>query len=75
MTQKPNSKRTLRHALIISGATDALLGAGIVLAGLGFFTIDIARYGFPRWAVMLVGGVIFTSGVWMVIHNYSRLDE
>ena len=75
MTQKPNSKRTLRHALIISGTTDAMLGAAVVLAGLGFFPIDIARYGFPLWAVMLAGGVIFTSGVWMVIHNYSRLDE
>jgi len=75
MNEKPSSKKTLRHALIISGATDALFGAAIVLAGLGFFPIDIARYGFPLWSVMLVGGVIFTSGAWMVIHNYSRLDE
>jgi hypothetical protein len=59
----------------MSGATDALLGAALLLVSFGFFPIDIANYGLPIWVVMLVGGLIFTSGIWMVIHNYSRLDE
>lgn len=59
----------------MSGATDALLGAAIVLTGLGFFPFDIASYGLPLWVVMLVGSLIFTSGVWVAVYNYSRLEE
>jgi len=75
MNEKPGSKRTRRSVFIFSGATDALLGAAILLASFGFFPVDIASYGLPLWAVMLVGGLIFASGVWMVIYNYARLDE
>jgi len=75
MNGSPNTKRTRRYVLIISGATDALLGAAISLAGLGFFPIDIPGFGLPSWVIMLVGGLIFASGIWMVAYNYSRLDE
>ncbi|HEY5729104.1 MAG TPA: hypothetical protein VIS72_03580 [Anaerolineales bacterium] len=70
-----NPYKTRRLALIFSGVMDTLLGAAILLVGFGFFPIDVADYGLPFWVVMLVGGVLFTTGVWMVIHNYSRLDE
>jgi len=75
MNESPNPKRNRRFILIFSGATDVLLGTAIVLVGLGFFPIDIADYGFPLWVILLVGGLIFISGVWMVAYNYSRLDE
>ena len=75
MNKNNDPQRSRRLAMIISGATDAVLGAAIVLIGLGFFPIDIAEYGFPQWAVLLVGGVMFTLGAWLATHNYSRLDE
>jgi len=75
MNESPNASRTRRYILIVSGATDAILGAAISLVSFGFFPIDIATYGLPPWAVILVGGLIFASGVWMIIYNYSRLDE
>jgi len=75
MNESPNPKRTRRYVLIMSGATDVLLGAAILLVGLGIFPIDITDYGFPLWVILLVGGLIFISGVWMVAYNYSRLDE
>jgi len=75
MNEGPIPNRTRRYVLIMSGATDVLLGAAIVLVGLGFFPIDIADYGLPLWAALLVGGLIFISGLWMVAYNYSRLDE
>jgi len=75
MKEGTNPKRNRRFILIFSGATDVLLGAVILLIGLGFFPIDIADYGFPLWVIFLVGGLIFISGVWMVAYNYSRLDE
>jgi len=75
MNESPSPKRTRRYVLIMSGATDVLLGAGLVLVGLGFFPIDTADYGLPLWVALLVGGLIFISGVWMAIYNYSRLDE
>ena len=75
MNETPNPNRTRRYILIISGATDVLLGAAIVLVGLGFFPIDIANYGFSSWMALLVGGLLFLSGLWMIVYNYSRLDE
>lgn len=75
MNGNKHSQKNRRLAMIISGITDAVLGAAIVLIGLGFFPIDIADYGFPLWAVLLVGGVMFIIGVWVAVHNYSRMDE
>jgi len=75
MNKSPNSSRTRRYILIVSVVTDAILGAAILPVSFGFFPIDIATYGLPPWTVILVGGLIFTSGIWMIIYNYSRLDE
>jgi len=75
MNESPNSRRARRYVLIMSGATDAILGAAILLTTFGFFPIDINDYGIPYWVAILVGGLIFISGTWMVIYNYSRLEE
>jgi hypothetical protein len=75
MNENPHPDGTRRHVLIMIGATDAILGAAIVLIGFGFFPMDPGDYGIPVWVVLLVGGLIFTSGIWMMIYNYSSLDE
>jgi len=75
MNENPYTNRRKRLTLIVSGAIDILFGAAILLVDFGFFPIDLAKYGLPSWMVILVGGIMFTIGVWMVIYNYSRLDE
>lgn len=68
-------QRKKRLSLVASGITDAILGSVILLSGFGFFPIDTADLGFPLWVVLLIGGIMFTVGIWMTVHNYSRLDE
>jgi len=70
-----NGQNNKRKVLIIAGASDIFLGAVIALIGLGFFPVDVANYGVPPWVVIVVGGVIFASGTWIVLNNYSRLGE
>lgn len=60
---------------MISGVTDALIGAVILLIGFGFLPVDIADYGIPSWLVILVGGFMFIMGAWVAVYNFSRLDE
>jgi hypothetical protein len=67
--------RNKRIVFILSGATDALIGAVILLIGFGFLPLDITDYGLPAWLVILVGAFMFIMGAWMAAYNYSRLDE
>ena len=67
--------RNKRIVFILSGATDALIGAVILLIGFGLLPVAIADYGLPSWLVILVGAFIFIIGAWMAAYNYSRLDE
>lgn len=60
---------------MLSGATDALIGAILLLIGLGWLPIDITRYGFENWHAILLGGVLFIVGAAFVAYNLSRLDE
>jgi hypothetical protein len=64
-----------RLIFIISGATDALIGAAILLVGLGWVPIDFGAGGPPTWALMLIGAVMFIAGIWVAVYNFSRLDE
>ena len=73
MNQSPN--RTKRLALVISGATDALIGGILLLIGFGFLPVDVADYGFQRWHAILLGGVLFVIGMGFVAYNVSRWDE
>ncbi len=70
-----NPQRSRRLAMIISGAMDAVIGIAILLISFGFFPIDLDAMGIPVWAAWLVGGALFISGTWMVVYNYSRLEE
>ena len=67
--------RNKRIVFILSGATDALIGAVILLIGCGLLPVDIADYGLPSWLAILVGAIMFIMGAWMAAYNYSRLDE
>jgi hypothetical protein len=64
-----------RFIFILSGATDALIGAGILLVGLGWVPIDFGTGGPPTWALILIGAVMFIAGVWMAAYNFSRWEE
>ncbi len=73
MNSSPN--RTKRLALVISGATDALLGGILLLLGFDFLPVDVTDYGFQNWHVVLLGGILFITGMIFVVYNLSRWDE
>jgi ABC-type branched-subunit amino acid transport system permease subunit len=73
MNSSPN--RTKRLALVISGATDALLGGILLLLGFDFLPMDVTDYGFQNWHVVLLGGILFITGMIFVVYNLSRWDE
>ncbi|HAV77748.1 MAG TPA: hypothetical protein DCX53_10405 [Anaerolineae bacterium] len=75
MNQNNDPQKTKRMVLTVSGLFDALIGAGILLVGFGFFPVDIAEFGIPQWVILVVGGTMFIAGTWMAVHNYSRLNE
>lgn len=67
--------RTKRIALMLSGATDALLGAILLLIGFGWLPVDVAQYGFENWHAILLGAILFIIGAAFFAFNLSRLDE
>jgi hypothetical protein len=69
------SKKTRRLALILSGLVDVLIGAAILLVGLGILPLDITSLGLPNWLVILIGAVMAVAGASMSIYNFSRLEE
>jgi hypothetical protein len=69
----PNKSRRL--LFVISGGTDALLGAILLLIGFGFLPIEVTEYGFENWHAILLGGILFATGMGFVIYNLSRWGE
>jgi len=69
------ANKTKRMAFIISGATDALIGAVLLLIGLELLPIRVTEYGFENWHALLLGGILFIMGVGFVAYNLSRLEE
>jgi ABC-type branched-subunit amino acid transport system permease subunit len=67
--------KTRRLAFIISGATDALIGAILLLMGFGLLPLEVTDYGFENWHALLLGGALFIIGIWVVAYNLSRLEE
>ena len=63
-----------RMALIIAGATDAIIGGGILLIYFGLLPIDISGWGIPRRVVGLVGGVWFLAAVGFLAYQLTRTD-
>ena len=69
------SNRNKRLAFILSGITDALIGAAILLVGFGLLPVDVNDYGFENWHAIVFGGVMLFIGVVAFAYNLSRLDE
>jgi hypothetical protein len=74
MNNNPPNK-TRRIALILSGATDALLGTFLLLVGFKLLPIDITQFGLENWHAILIGGIFFILGTVVVAYNLSRLEE
>jgi hypothetical protein len=73
LNQSPNKAK--RIAFVLSGATDALIGGLLLLIGFGFLPIDVTEYGFQNWHAILLGAVLFVTGMFFVVYNLSRWDE
>ena len=73
MNNPPNKSK--RIALTISGATDALIGGILLLFGFGFLPIDVTDYGFQNWHAILLGAILFVTGMAFVVYNLSRWEE
>jgi ABC-type uncharacterized transport system permease subunit len=69
------SNRNKRLVFMISGIADALIGAFLLLMGFGLLPINVTKYGFENWHVILLGAVMFIIGVGTFAYNLSRLEE
>ena len=69
------SNRNKRLAFMISGITDALIGAVLLLIGFGLLPVDITKYGLENWQVNSPGAVVFILGVGTFAYTLSRLQE
>lgn len=74
MNDTPSNKAR-RLAFILSGTLDAFIGGLLLLLGFDFLPIDVTNYGFQPWHAILVGGILFFTGLWFVAHNLSRWEE
>jgi integral membrane sensor domain MASE1 len=67
--------RQSRLALMLSGAVDSLLGGITLLLYFGLLPLDISSWGIPRWALGLVGGVLFFSGIAVFTYFSTKTDS
>ncbi len=68
-------RRNRRLALALSGSLDTLLGAVLVLFGLGLFPVRPDGLGIPAIVILAIGAAMFVVGAWVAVYNYTRLDE
>lgn len=73
MNKSPNKARHL--AFVLSGTVDALIGGVFLLIGFGWIPVDVTAYGFEPWHALLLGGILFFTGLWFVAHHLSRSEE
>jgi len=71
----PSPNRAKRIAFVLSGSTDALIGGILLLIGFGFLPVDVTEYGFQDWHAILLGGILFVTGILFVAYHLSRWDE
>jgi hypothetical protein len=75
MDENQNSQRNRRLVFVISGVMDVIVGAGIVMAGLGLLPVNAGEYGLPIGLVLVIGGVMLVSGMAIAIYHFTRLGE
>lgn len=73
MNNPPNKARRL--AFVLSGTLDAFIGGVLLLLGFGWLPVDVRNYGVQPWHAILVGAILFITGLWFVAYNLSRLEE
>ena len=71
----PSPNRAKRIAFVLSGSTDVLIGGILLLIGFGFLPVDVTEYGFQDWHAILLGGILFVTGILFVAYHLSRWDE
>ena len=64
-----------RLILMLSGAFDSLLGAGILLIYFGLLPVDVSGWGIPRWMFALVGGTLFFSGIAVFTYFSTKTEN
>ena len=69
----PNKARRL--AFVLSGTLDAFIGGVLLLLGFDLLPLDVRTYRLQPWHAILVGGILFFTGLWFVAHNLSRWEE
>ncbi len=74
MDKPPSNPRSRQLALLLSGAIDMLLGAGLILAWLGILPIDLSAFGLPHWVVAFAGFFFFFSGTIVFAFQLARLE-
>lgn len=67
------SNRNKRLAFMISGITDAVIGAVLLLIGFGWLPVELTKYGFENWHANLLGAIMFIIGVGTFAYHLSRL--
>jgi hypothetical protein len=75
MAKNQNPERTRRLVFVISGVTDTVIGAVIVMMALGLLPVDVGEYGLPTWAPLAIGGIMLVSGMAIAIYHLTRLGE
>ena len=69
------SNRNKRLAFMLSGITDAVIGAIFLLMGFGVLPVELTKYGLENWQVNLLGALMFIIGVGTFAYNLSRWQE
>jgi hypothetical protein len=70
-----SSDKARRLAFVLSGTVDAFLGGILLLLGFGFLPVNATDYGFENWHAILLGSILFFTGLWFVVRNLSRWEE
>ncbi|MBI3151915.1 MAG: hypothetical protein HYZ21_07280 [Chloroflexi bacterium] len=71
MNHQPNK----RVIFMISGATDILLGGVVLLIYFGLLPFDISGWGILRWAIGVIGALLFFSGIAVFTYFLSKSDS
>lgn len=64
-----------RLVFLISGLTDAALGAIVLLVFFGVIPFDYSEAGLPRWMLGAFGALLFFSGLGVLTFQLTRTDH